>query len=220
MPGLPQPVKCPTTGIGLQLVGLNVKPGRLTLMLIWWICDGKPLTNFGAGSLVTVAWAVFSSTVIFDITGMWPRLNSPTCVASVTSSRPNGAPWNGPVRQAVPPSTTCEVPRPATAVDSPIALLAGQFGSAFSASAVGHGVTDESIAAAPGGSVTEIVLSAWSPSARPIVTVNGANAPPWVVPPLPATKPGLKGWVPGGEHGAPLAPWPIASEPCPAPGGT
>ena len=98
MPGLPQPVKCPTIGIELQLVGLNVKPGRLTLMLSWWICDGKPLTNLGAGSLVTVACAVFSSTVIFDITGMWPRLNSPTWVASVTSRRPNGAPWNGPVR--------------------------------------------------------------------------------------------------------------------------
>ena len=84
----------PVKASGLQLVGLNVKFGRFASIRRLLICEGTPLTRSGSGSLVNVATAVFSSTVIVDITGILPRLKGavPMCSASLSASTPNGAP--------------------------------------------------------------------------------------------------------------------------------
>ena len=79
------------TAIGLQLVGLNSKPGRST---VTWSClswTGTPLTNCGSGSLVTVTAAVSGLTLIRERTLTSPRLNGPA-TAGVCTNRPNGAP--------------------------------------------------------------------------------------------------------------------------------
>ena len=55
------PVTVPVTAIGLQLVGLNVKPGRSIVALIVRISVGTPSMICGNGSVVTVTCAVCGS---------------------------------------------------------------------------------------------------------------------------------------------------------------
>ena len=77
--------------MGLQLVGLYSKLGRLTVTLICLSWAGTPLTNVGKGSLVIVTAAVWGSTLMLERTTTLPRLNGPA-TAGVTIDRPNGAP--------------------------------------------------------------------------------------------------------------------------------
>ena len=84
--------------MGLQLVGLNSKPGRSTVTFMRWswrgITDGDlpiPWTIVGR-VLVMVTAAVCGSTLICESTTTFPRLNGPA-TAGVTIDRPNGAPW-------------------------------------------------------------------------------------------------------------------------------
>src|SRR6185437_10172933 len=63
----------PVIFIGSQLVGLNVKPGRLTVTLTCWICSGMPSMIVGilygpVLSVVIVKAAVMGSTSIFALT--------------------------------------------------------------------------------------------------------------------------------------------------------
>ena len=77
--------------------------------------------------------------------------------------------------------------------------------------AVGQGVTDARIAAAPSGAWTVMVFSAWSPSSRWTFRTSGLKAP---APALsePASIFGEKGWVSAAAQGAPFGPEVIAKE--------
>ncbi len=81
----------PLKDIGLQLVGLNMNPGRSITALIVRRSDGTPATIDGSGSVVTVNWEVCGSTSILARVTIVPRLNGPT-TSGTTIDRPYGAP--------------------------------------------------------------------------------------------------------------------------------
>ena len=85
------PVTCAPTLMGLQLVGLNVNPGRSTLTRMSLILTGIPLKICGNGSVTTVACAVSGSTYSALLTATTPRSYGPT-TAGVITTRLNGAP--------------------------------------------------------------------------------------------------------------------------------
>ena len=92
------------------------------------------------------------------------------------------------------------------AVECPIRLSGPHVPRAACGS--GQGVIEEIIAAIPGGSFIEIEFSAWCPSGRLIVSVNGVKPSAWLFV-VPASNPGLKGSGPFG-HGEPFGPALIA----------
>jgi hypothetical protein len=92
------PEAVPVSDIALQLVGLNVKPGRLIVTLTVRMSAGMPLcspstllTNCGRGSETTVICAVCGSMRIELRTTTLPRLKGPA-TAGTTIERPNGPP--------------------------------------------------------------------------------------------------------------------------------
>src|SRR5258707_5943640 len=139
-----------------QFVGLNWNSGRSTITLSCFSCTGTPLRNVGSdsprgpGSVVIVTAAVCSSTSIRERTLMMPTLNGPTWVASVLTSRPNGALSYPVVRKASPVSVTGSEPSPALVVAELILLAAPQLHS-MPAGGSGQGVTFFSVPAMPGG---------------------------------------------------------------------
>ena len=86
----PAPDSRPVMDVGLQLVGLNSKPGRSMITLICPSCSGMPLSSVGIGSLVIVTDALFGSTLIAERTITFPRSNGPA-TAGATIERPYGA---------------------------------------------------------------------------------------------------------------------------------
>src|ERR1700679_3493682 len=94
----------PSTLNGAQLVGLNMKPGRSIVTLTLRISSRIPSRIVGNGSVVTVIWAVWGSTLTAARTTMFPRLKGPA-TAGTTTLNPNGAPLYGPVRNTRPPCT-------------------------------------------------------------------------------------------------------------------
>ena len=95
----------PLISVWLQLVGLNVNPGRLiaTYHVLDLqrdaVDDRRDRVRSAGGLVVIVSAAVCGSTSIFarTTTGLpsW-RSNGPA-FAGLTIERPNGAPWYGPV---------------------------------------------------------------------------------------------------------------------------
>src|ERR1700722_808290 len=85
------PESVPVIAAGLQLVGLNWKPGRSIVTASSLIWAGTPLTKVGKGSLVIVTAAVDGSTLILERTVTSPRLKGPA-IAGVTTEIPKGAP--------------------------------------------------------------------------------------------------------------------------------
>src|SRR5262249_23920640 len=102
--------------------------------------------------------ASFRSTNSLERTVTVPRSNGPA-TAGETISNPNGSPPEGPVMNTFPPvSVNGSLPKPATAVASPIWLCGGH--PSLLACAAEHNATLDNNAALPGGKCIAPVLNA------------------------------------------------------------
>src|SRR5665811_1279945 len=106
-------------------------------------------------------------------------------------------------------------PTPAPPCTDPICDAAGQEGRASSSlpsrplaraiAASGHQGTPASLAVTPGGRIASKRVRSWSPSRRVSRIEKGLKCPAALLC-EPASKPGAKGWAPGGGQGPPPGP--------------
>src|SRR5580700_2906809 len=144
-----------------------------------------PSRIVGSGSLVIVSAVVAGSTLIAALTTTEPvpvvpdRVYGPA-FAGTRIDRPNGAPLYPSVRNTCPPVTrNGSAPGPVSTWVCPIRLSGPQVPCAACGSL--QSVTAESSPNSPGGRCICNPLRNSSESVRPNATVNGVNAPAWLL---------------------------------------
>src|SRR5271165_306316 len=174
-----EPIGCSPLIVALtrrasQLVGLNMKLGRLTVTFTVFSRNGTPSLICGSGSLVTVIWPVLGSMRIAERTTSSPRSNGPA-LSGTTTDRPKGAPLYAPVRYTGPESQNGCEPAPAATVAVPICEADGHCPSCACGSP--QSGTPAILPSSPGGVVTVIPPRSCSPSLRENWTANGVLPP-------------------------------------------